>query len=176
MAKKVEEMSEEVVVKVEEVSEETAKKVGEASERAADEVEELSEGAAEKVREVSEGIADKLDDVAEAWDEPEKNPLFAMAHKVLLAAVGAAALTKEEVENFVDKLVERGEIAEKDGKKLMRDVMAKRKKEAKKAEDQLESRLDDLLGRMSVPSKGDIDALSAKITELSKKVDELKKA
>ena len=154
MAKKVEEMSEEVVVKVEEVSE-----------RAADEVEELSEGA-----------ADKLDDVAEAWDEPEKNPLFAMAHKVLLAAVGAAALTKEEVENFVDKLVERGEIAEKDGKKLMSDVMARRKKEAKKAEDQLEGRLEELLGRMSVPSKGDIDALSAKITELSKKVDELKKA
>lgn len=154
MAKKVEEMYEEVVVKVEEVSE-----------TAADEVEELSEGAAEK-----------LDAVAEAWDEPEQNPLFAMAHRVLLAAVGAAALTKEEVENFVEKLVERGEIAEKDGKKLMRDVMAKRKKEAKKAEDQLESRLEELLGRMSVPSKGDIDALSAKITELSKKVDELKKA
>jgi poly(hydroxyalkanoate) granule-associated protein len=154
MAKKVEEMSEEVVVKVEEVSE-----------TAADEVEELSEGAAEK-----------LDAVAEAWDEPEQNPLFGMAHRVLLAAVGAAALTKEEVENFVEKLVERGEIAEKDGKKLMRDVMARRKKEAKKAEDQLESRLEELLGRMSVPSKGDIDALSAKITELSKKVDELKKA
>jgi hypothetical protein len=29
---------------------------------------------------------------------------------------------------------------------------------------------------MNVPSKGDIDALSAKITELGKKVDELKKA
>jgi polyhydroxyalkanoate synthesis regulator phasin len=37
-------------------------------------------------------------------------------------------------------------------------------------------RMEDLLGRMNVPTKNDIDALSAKITALTKKVDELKKA
>ncbi len=114
--------------------------------------------------------------VEEAGEEKERNPLLEMSRKVLLAGMGAVALAQEEVEEFVNKLVERGEIAEKDGKKLVRDVMEKRKKEAKKAEDELEKRVEELLDRMNVPTKSDIEALSAKITELTKKVDELKKA
>ena len=107
--------------------------------------------------------------------EMERNPLLDAARKVLLAGMGAVALAQEEVEDFVNKLVERGEIAEKDGKKLIRETMEKRKKEAKKTEDQMDKRIEDLLDRMNVPTKSDIEALSAKITALTKKVDELKK-
>lgn len=114
--------------------------------------------------------------VKEAAEELERNPLVGMARRVLMAGMGAVALAQEEVEEFVNKLVERGEIAEKDGKKLVRDVMDKRKSQTKKAEDELEKRMEELLGRMNVPSKSDIEALSAKITALTKKVDELKKA
>ncbi len=114
--------------------------------------------------------------VKEGTEEMERNPLLELARKVLLASMGAVALAQEEAEEFVNKLVERGEIAEKDGKKLIRDVMEKRKKEAKKAEDELEKRIEELLDRMNVPTKSDIEALSAKITALTKKVDELKKA
>lgn len=114
--------------------------------------------------------------VKEAAEELERNPLVGMARRVLMAGMGAVALAQEEVEEFVNKLVERGEIAEKDGKKLVRDVMEKRKSQTKKAEDELEKRMEELLGRMNVPSKSDIEALSAKITALTKKVDELKKA
>ena len=97
-------------------------------------------------------------------------------HKVLLASIGAVALAQEEIEEFVNKLVERGEIAEKDGRKMVRDIMERRKKEATKAEDQLNTRVEDILARMNVPSKSDIDELGEKITALSNKVDELKKA
>jgi poly(hydroxyalkanoate) granule-associated protein len=114
--------------------------------------------------------------VEEGAEEMERNPLLEATRKVLLASIGAVALAQEEIEVFVNKLVERGEIAEKDGKKLVRDVMDKRKKEAKKAEDELDNRMEDLLDRMNVPTKSDIEALSAKITALSKKVDELKKS
>ena len=57
----------------------------------------------------------------------------------------------------------------------VKDVMERRKKETAKAEDQLDSRIEDLMNRMNVPTKNDIDALSAKITALTKKVDALKK-
>lgn len=112
--------------------------------------------------------------VEEVTEEMERNPLFEAARKVLLASIGAVALAQEEVDDFVNKLVERGEIAEKDGKKLIRETMDKRKKEAKKAEDQLDKRMEEILDRMNVPSKSDIEALSAKISALTKKVDELK--
>lgn len=122
-------------------------------------------------------MAEKVKKMAEeAAGEMERSPLFEAARKVLLASMGAMALAQEEMEDFVSKLVERGEIAEKDGKKLVREMMEKRKKEAKKAETEMDKRLEELLDRMNVPSKSDIEALSAKITALTKKVDELKKA
>jgi poly(hydroxyalkanoate) granule-associated protein len=102
------------------------------------------------------------------------NSLLAGVRRVLMAGVGAVALAQEEVEEFVKKLVDRGEIAEKDGRKLVDDILEKRKTRAKKAEDALESRIEGLLERMNVPSKNDIDALSKKITLLAEKVDELK--
>ena len=109
----------------------------------------------------------------------EANPLVDAVHKVLLAGIGAVALAKEDMEDLVGKLVERSEIAEADGRKMMKDVMERRKKQAseqtKKAEDVLDQRVEDVMSRMNIPTKDEIEALSAKITALTKKVDELKK-
>jgi len=121
-------------------------------------------------------MAKKVEIVVEkTGEEGERGALYEATRKVLLASMGLVALAQEEIEQFVAKLVERGELAEKDGKKLVREVMDKRKKETQKAESELEKRMEELLARMNVPSKTDIDALSAKITALTKKVDELKK-
>lgn len=105
----------------------------------------------------------------------ERKPLFETARKVLLAGIGAVAIAQEEIEEFVNRLVERGEIAEKDGKKLIKEVVDRRKKEAEKAEDEVTKRIEEVLDRMNVPTKSDIEALGNKISALSKKVDELKK-
>ena len=56
--------------------------------------------------------------------------MVAMVRKVLQAGVGAFALTKDEVEDFVSKLVERGEIAEQDGRRLVKDVLSRRRHDA----------------------------------------------
>lgn len=106
----------------------------------------------------------------------EHNPLVEAVRKVLLAGIGAVALAQEEIEDFVNKLVDRGEIAEKDGRKLVREVMERRKKDAEKAEDEFSKRVEEILERMNVPTKADIDSLGEKITSLSKKVDDLKKS
>ena len=117
----------------------------------------------------------KKEEVLEQPEKAERSPLLDAARKVLLASIGAVALAQEEIEEFVQRLVERGEIAEKDGRKLVREVMDKRKKSAEKAEDEVSKRVESVMDRMSVPSKADIDALSEKISILTKKVDELKK-
>jgi hypothetical protein len=49
----------------------------------------------------------------------EANPLLESARKVLMAAIGAVALAQDEIEAFINRLIERGEIAEKDGKTSM---------------------------------------------------------
>src|SRR5277367_2895346 len=60
--------------------------------------------------------------------DSRKTASFAdLVRKVALASVGAVVLAQEEVEDFVGKLVQKGELAEKDGKILVKDVLEKRK-------------------------------------------------
>jgi poly(hydroxyalkanoate) granule-associated protein len=111
-----------------------------------------------------------------AAEEMERKSLLDSMHKVLLVILGAVALAQEELEDLVQKLIERGEIAEQEGKKLVREATEKRKVQAKKAEDGVDKRIEEIVSRTGVPTKADIDGLSAQITALTKKVDELKKA
>jgi polyhydroxyalkanoate synthesis regulator phasin len=108
----------------------------------------------------------------EEMEEAARSRFFETARKVLLAGIGAVALAQDEMEDFVNRLVERGEIAEKDARKLVRELTDKR---AKRAERELDKRVEELLDRLNVPSKADIETLSHKITTLTHKVDELKK-
>jgi poly(hydroxyalkanoate) granule-associated protein len=102
-----------------------------------------------------------------------RGSLLEPVRKVLLAAIGAVALAQEELEDFVNKLVERGEIAERDGKTLVRDLREKRAKQAQKAQAELDERIAGVLRRMNLPTRGDVDAISTKITALNEKLDQL---
>jgi len=107
--------------------------------------------------------------------KPEERPLYEAARRVLLASVGALALAQDEIEDFINKLVERGEIADKGGFKLVKEIKERRAKNMHKVEDVLSQRMDAALGRMNLPTKADMDALSDKIAALSQKIEELKK-
>ena len=99
--------------------------------------------------------------------------------RLLLAGLGAFALTYDEVEKFVGKLVERGELAQKDGEKLLQDVRGRlqspRTPQVEKVGERVEQGVEDFLNRLNIPSKRDIDDLSAKIAQLSARVEELRK-
>jgi poly(hydroxyalkanoate) granule-associated protein len=115
---------------------------------------------------------------AESVEESKDKPmpqLSDLLRKALLATIGAAAIAQEEVEALINRLVERGEIAEQEGKKLAQEMMEKRKIKTAKVETEISKNLEGVLERMNIPTKADVDALSQKISGLSKKIDELKK-
>jgi poly(hydroxyalkanoate) granule-associated protein len=101
--------------------------------------------------------------------------LFKTARKVLLAGIGVMALAQEEIEDFVNRLIERGEIAEKDGRKLIIEIQEKRKENSAKAEETINRHIEKVLSRMNIASRSDIETMSQKISDLSKKLDELSK-
>lgn len=103
-------------------------------------------------------------------EETVRSPLFVAARRLMLAYVGGVALAWDELEDLVERLVERGEVAEKDARKLLAELAEKRKTISS------DSRVQSVLDRMDVPTKADIHALSAKIATLTAKVEELKKA
>jgi poly(hydroxyalkanoate) granule-associated protein len=109
----------------------------------------------------------------------EPNALLETARRVLMAGVGVVVLAQEEIEEFVNKLIERGEIAEQDGRTLILEVIENRKTQAKETkqatQEEFDKRLESILDRLNVPTRGDIDKLNTKVTELTAKVEELKK-
>lgn len=143
--------------------------------------------AAEKVEEsVEEALGQEIDT---AEMEHAATGMVAAVRRVLMAGVGVVALTKDEIEDFVAKLVERGEIAEQDGRRLVREVLHRRRGDAEevaekmqeetgkqltRAETALDQSIESILGRLNVPSKSDIDLLSEKISLLAEKVDALR--
>jgi len=205
MAEEVKQVVEETAAQVDEASAEVkkaTKKVAKEAEEAPavadakkaagnskDSVIEQVKGVAKDVQEgiekspVTVKVKQTVKDTAETV---QKSPLLEAVHKVLLAGIGAAALAQEEIEDFVNRLVERGEIAEADGKKMVKDVLEKRKQmvkkpvtpsaQPKKITSDIEKRIEEVMARLNIPTKDEIEALSAKITALTKKVDELKKS
>jgi polyhydroxyalkanoate synthesis regulator phasin len=99
-----------------------------------------------------------LDDFEDLPEINERSSWFDMARKMMLAGVGAVVLAQEEIECFVGKLVERGELAEKEGKQLVYDMKAWRFSAKTKPD---------------TPSVADFEALQAKIDLLSVQVDQL---
>ena len=108
-------------------------------------------------------------------EEPTDKNMSDLLRKMFLATIGAAAIAQEEIEALINRLVERGELAEQEGKKLAKEMMEKRKAKTEKVETELSKNLEGVLERMNIPSKADVEALSQKITGLSKKIDEMKK-
>ncbi|HNS03003.1 MAG TPA: phasin family protein [Anaerolineae bacterium] len=152
--------------------------------------------------EMENAVAEAVEIVENGFEEPAANGdkmaetfkqditgMAAAVRRVLMAGVGVVALTKDEIEDFVGKLIERGEIAEQDGRRLVTEVLHRRRdkteevmekmqdeteKQVARAESMLDQRIEGILSRLNVPSKGDIDMLSEKISLLAEKVDALK--
>ncbi len=96
-----------------------------------------------------------------------RRTLFELSRKMLLAGIGAAVLAQEEMESFVNRLVQKGELAENDARRLIKEVMDRREKMAQEKAAQVHP--------PAAATKADIDALAAKIAELNKKIEELTK-
>ncbi len=106
----------------------------------------------------------------EIVDEPVKRTVFYdLSRKILLAAIGGAAIASDEIAHFVTKLAERGEIAEKDARALIREVFESREKLEQEQRETGEQ-------KSNQASRAEIDELNNRIVELNKKIEELKKA
>jgi polyhydroxyalkanoate synthesis regulator phasin len=106
----------------------------------------------------------------------EPRPMYEASRRILLAAIGAVVSAQDEVEDFVNRLVERGEIAEKDGKQLVKEMWEKRSEKRRTVEAEVNKRLQETMESLNVPTKKDIEELSAKIAALTKKVEEMRKS
>lgn len=138
-------------------------------------------------KEEKKGISDQAKDaVIDVRNEliVQTANLYIMVRKVLLSSLGAVALTMDEANELLARLVERGEVAESDLQKMINELRAQRERSeaeaaktrselTKKASNTIEDSVETILTRLNVPNKSDIEDLSRKIGHLNEKVSAL---
>lgn len=139
--------------------------------------------AKEEKKGIGEQAKDAVIDVRNEFIVQSAN-LYILVRKVLLSSLGAVALSVDEANEVLAKLVERGEVAEADLQKMLNELRARRERgeaEAAKAREELsrkasntlEESVETILTRLNVPNKSDIEELSRKISHLNEKVSAL---
>lgn len=94
--------------------------------------------------------------------------------KVVLASVGAVGVAQDELNALIKRMVERGEITEKDARKLANDVQKEVNKRRKGGQTKAEKEMEGMMEKLNVPSKADIEDLTAQVATLSQRIEELK--
>ena len=113
--------------------------------------------------------------VEQTISKDEQRALYEAARKVLLFYIGVFALAMEEIEALVDRMIERGEIGEQDGRNLLREVLEKRREATHKVKNGGSRQVESVQGRMVLPTRADIAALDEQITRLSEQIEGLSK-
>ncbi|HEV3309128.1 MAG TPA: phasin family protein [Chloroflexota bacterium] len=104
--------------------------------------------------------------------EPEFVTPIEAAKRVALAGLGAVAVATEATDEVFRELVKKGEQARHDVAGEMREARAKTAGRRSEATDFFRARMDDAMNAVNLPSKGDVDAINAKLNILTRKMDE----
>ena len=110
-----------------------------------------------------------------AAPQEETTDLPALTRRVLLAGVGAAALAHDEMKAFLDRLVERGELAREQARDMLKEVAAKREGRLRKMGKKARERVDRALQAFDVPRRADLEALQQRLDQLTQRLEVLLK-
>jgi poly(hydroxyalkanoate) granule-associated protein len=133
---------------------------------------------------MSEEVEVHVRQIDEEREKDETMPAVDAMRRLLLASIGAMALSYDEAEKFINRLIERGELAQKDGEKVMNEVMNRFRQRPQEAQveaehkanelgTQIEQNVEQFFNRLNIPTKRDIDELSARVAQLAARVEEM---
>lgn len=92
-----------------------------------------------------------------------------ISRKLVVAAVTAAVYAQDELSNFVDRMVEKGEIAEQEARRLVQEAVERREKlEKERAANREKAKT------AGTTTAEEAEALEKKIEELKQQIEALK--
>jgi polyhydroxyalkanoate synthesis regulator phasin len=90
--------------------------------------------------------------------------------KTMLAGLGALHVTKEQLEKWVEELVEKGKVTRDEAPKMMKDLLSKADENRKALETRINSGIENALTKVNLATKKDVDALNAKLDLILKEM------
>jgi polyhydroxyalkanoate synthesis regulator phasin len=88
--------------------------------------------------------------------------------RMMLFGIGLAAMAREKIEEFVNELVKKGEVSEKEGKEMVKELIDKSKKVRKDFEGKMEEVATETLKKLHIPTRRELDDLKERIEKLEK--------
>ena len=93
--------------------------------------------------------------------------------KVGLLGIGVLSITEEKIKQVVNELVEKGEMNKEEGKTLVHELLAEKKKQVQDFDEKISKDVQNALGKSKIALKDDVSRLEDKITELEKTIQKL---
>jgi polyhydroxyalkanoate synthesis regulator phasin len=95
--------------------------------------------------------------------------------KTMLAGVGLALKTWDEVEDFTKEMVEKGKMGEKEGNKFLKELQNRYDDTQKKLEARVEKTVKEFLKKANLVTSDELKAVKKEIRELKKMIGSEKK-
>ena len=92
-----------------------------------------------------------------------------LVRKLFLSGLGIFALTQEKIEELVEEMAKRGEIAWGEKEDLLGELIKRGKEQKVEIERKIGDKVEEILSRVNIASKDDIERLEKKIDALGKK-------
>ena len=93
-----------------------------------------------------------------------------LIRKTLLAGVGLALKTWDEVEDLAKELVDKGKMTDKDGNKFVKDLQKRYEETQKMLEARVEKTVQDFLKKANVVTNDELKAVKKEVRELKKMI------
>lgn len=89
-----------------------------------------------------------------------------MMKKALMAGIGLALKTKDEVEEIAKELIQKGKMSEKDGKKFLDDLMARYESAESNMDTWVENAVQNLIKKGKLATRDEIEGLRKEVQDL----------
>ena len=96
--------------------------------------------------------------------------------KFLYTSVGLVSSTSERMQTLISDLVEKGRLSEDEGKKIVDEFTEGTTEKRNEFEDRLSSLVEDIMHKLSIPTRAQIEALEERIEELEAAQKQAKRA
>ena len=106
---------------------------------------------------------------------PELKDTPEFLKKAMLAGVGLALKTWDEVEDFTKEMVEKGKMGEKEGNKFLKELQNRYDDTQKKLETRVEKTVKEFMKKANLVTTDELKAVKKEIRELKRMIGSQKK-
>jgi len=90
--------------------------------------------------------------------------------KTILAGLGVLSLSHEKAEEIVKDLIKRGEVAETEEAKFVKDLMKQAEKNRVEIETKIKKMVEKTLTKLDIPTRKELNELKEKVNKLTKQL------